>query len=287
MSPDEPLRYLALGGSAALGLVVGSFLNVVIHRLPAGKSVVTPRSACPDCSRPIPWHENVPVLSWILLRGRCAGCHAGISPRYAVVELLTGGLVVLAAWLLVVRPAGGVRDARAWMHFAAGVPFLGALVAASFIDLDLRILPDRITKRGMVAGPVLSALVAPGMQPVHWLPGLPPHGAALLLSVAGVLLGWGLLRAVAWAGEKAFRKEAMGMGDAKFMGMIGGFVGPLAVIWVLMIASLLGSVVGMAVLVVRREREIPFGPFLAAGAIAVFLAGERIREFVAALLAPA
>jgi len=276
--PETFVPALALAGAAALGLVLGSFLNVVILRLPAGRSVVTPRSACVGCGTLIRWFDNIPVLSWILLGGKCRACRMPISARYAVVELLTGALFTLAAWALLTRNDGQWREPAAWCRLAVAETYLAALVALSFIDLDHRILPDRITRPGMVAGPVLCALLAPGFQPVRLLPDLPVRGAALLLSLSGVLAGWGLIRLVAWAGEKAFRREAMGMGDSKLMGMIGGFLGPLAVPGVLAIASFLGSGIGLVAMAVTRDREIPFGPFLAAASVPLMLFPLEVVE---------
>ena len=183
MSLDRAVGLLVLAWAGALGLVLGSFLNVVIHRLPRGESVVTPRSRCPACGRGIRWHENLPLLSFAILGGKCRGCRAPIRWRYPAVEALTGGLFLLAAWWIVDPLAGGWREPSRWVHLLAAWFLLADLVALSFIDLDHRILPDRLTKPGMAAGAVFS-LLHPDLQPTGWLPGMPPGGAALALSVA-------------------------------------------------------------------------------------------------------
>ncbi|MHC4924530.1 MAG: prepilin peptidase [Planctomycetota bacterium] len=286
LSPEEFLPPFLLVSAAALGLVVGSFLNVVIFRMPAGESIVHPRSRCPGCKGLIRWYDNIPVLSWLLLRAKCRTCSEPISGRYAVVELFTGAVFAVAAWALVVRHGleGGIENPARVLHLLVGFGFLGSLIAASWIDLDHKILPDRITKRGMVLGPLCSGLLAPTMQPVGLLPDMTPHGAALILSMGGVLAGWGVIRIVAWAGEKAMGREAMGMGDSKFLGMIGGFVGPLAVLGTLVIASFLGSVIGIVVMAVKKDREIPFGPFLAVGAALLFVFPVEIPALLFSLL---
>jgi leader peptidase (prepilin peptidase)/N-methyltransferase len=278
---EGAFRALALVGAGALGLVVGSFLNVVVYRLPLGRSVVSPGSACPSCRAPIRWFDNIPVVSWLLLRGRCRACRAPVSPRYALVELLTGGLFVAACAALVLD-RGGLEDPQAWRHFAAALGLLSALVALSFIDLDHRILPDRITKPGMLLGPLCSAFLALRLQPVHLLPGLRPPLAALVLSLAGIAVGWGSLRLVAWAGGRIFRQDAMGLGDAKLMGMVGGFVGPVGVALAIGVGFLLGLVGGALHALRKGEFEFPFGPPLAAGAALVLLVPGTVVDAAAA-----
>jgi leader peptidase (prepilin peptidase)/N-methyltransferase len=284
-SPEIAFRWLALGGATALGLVVGSFLNVVIHRLPAGKSIVSPRSACPLCGRPIPWNENIPLLSFLMLGAKCRGCRAPISWRYPLVEVLTGGLFALAAWLLL--PAGRPEwwtDPAPWVHVAAAFVFLGTLVALTFIDFDHRILPDRLTKPGMAAGAVFSVALAiagegaRSLQPTEWIPSLPATGAALLLSLAGMVAGYGSLWLVGWLGEKAFRREAMGLGDAKLLAMVGAFTGPQGALLAAGVGMILGLVLGLVQQARTRDTTFPFGPALAAGGAAVFLAPAGVLE---------
>jgi leader peptidase (prepilin peptidase)/N-methyltransferase len=200
------------------------------------------------------------------------------------VELLTGALFLVAVHLLVLRHPGGVFRPGAWLHFGIVAPVLAALVALTFIDLDHRILPDRITKPGMAAGAVASLLL-PSLQPTAWIPSLPPAGAALLLAAAGMLLGYGSLWAVGWMGERMFRREAMGLGDAKLLAMIGAFTGPVGVAEAAGLGLLLGLLLGLAYRLRTGDPEFPFGPALAAGGAAAVLAPAEVREGAAAFAA--
>jgi leader peptidase (prepilin peptidase)/N-methyltransferase len=235
------------------GLCIGSFLNVVIHRLPLEESIVTPRSQCPACHAPIPWFYNIPVFSFLWLRARCANCKVKISWRYPAVELITALLFTAAAWLNPVP--------LAWpFHFY----FLGALVACTFIDLDHWILPDKITLPGIAIG-LLSAFVVPDL--------------ALLDSVAGVIFGGGIFYLVAWAYYAISKKEGLGGGDIKFLAMVGAFLGLQGAAITLVISSLLGSVVGVFLILVKRRKgntAMPFGPFLAGAAGIAFFFGNAI-----------
>ncbi len=244
------MRELLLGFVFVFGLCWGSFLNVVIYRLPRDESVVKPRSRCPKCRKLIPWYRNVPVLSWLALRARCGDCGARIA---TVVELLTG-LLFLAAALF-------DPEIRAWpFHFF----FLAALVACTFIDIDHWILPDKITLPGIAVG-LLGSLV------------IPSHG--VLASVAGVLVGGGILYFVAWAYHAYSGQEGLGGGDIKFLAMIGAFLGPKGALATLVLSSFLGSILGIFLIAVRGKKRgmaIQFGPFLALGAVAAFFFGEPL-----------
>jgi leader peptidase (prepilin peptidase)/N-methyltransferase len=269
-----------------LGLLVGSFLNVVIHRLPRGESVVRPRSRCPHCGHAITAFENVPVLSYLALRGSCRGCGARIALRYPALELLTG-LVFFA----VVARHGVAPGSLALFVFAS------LLIAASAIDFEHRIIPDAISVGGLVAGLVLAPAAA-------WLEGASPE-EALLRSAAGAALGFGMLWSVGfvharvcaasgrrfahWPGdEEAFPRAAsldywtwfpgMGFGDVKLMAMIGAFVGPAGVIEALVLGSAAGLVLGLSWMLLRRDWNAPFGfgPALAAGALLVALSPWRL-----------
>ncbi len=271
---------------------MGSFLNVVILRLPDGRSIVTPRSSCPACGALIRWHDNVPVLSWLLLRGRCRSCRGPIAVRYAVVEAATGALFALAAWAVVDRP-GLLARPEAYLRLLPALFLLGSLLAASVIDLDRRLLPDAITLPGAAVGLLLTSTMAPETLLLRdpWLADrllgtLPAAGAAAILALAGFLAGWGVLRVVAWAGEKAMGREAMGLGDAKFLGMIGTFVGPVDALLALVLASFAGTVVGLTRLLFTRDREIPFGPFLALGGAVLLLFHRDLRALLDALVLP-
>jgi leader peptidase (prepilin peptidase)/N-methyltransferase len=241
----------------ALGAATGSFLNVVIYRLPEGQSVVTPRSHCTKCGRTIPWYDNVPVLSWLLLRGRCRACKEPFSIRYPVVEALTA-LLLLA---LSLQFGWGLGLAFAF-YFAC------SLLVVTYIDLDHRIIPDRITLPGIAVG-LLLALVAPAEM--RW--------TAVQSWALGTLVGGGILWLVAWGYELATGREGMGGGDIKLLAMIGAFLGWQGVLVTLLLASLVGSIVGTAWMVARggdRRLAIPFGPFLAVGALIALFWGEKI-----------
>ena len=271
--------------SAVLGACIGSFLNVCIWRIPRDESVVAPRSHCPACNRLIPWYLNIPVLSWLLLRGRCRWCRQPISARYIGVELLTAVLfcIVFLQYAFESPMLGMVP-----LVDAALIPvywiFLAALVCGTFVDLDHMILPDSVTIGGMIAGPVFSALV-PAMH----------HGATvwydgLLKSGIGEIAGFGLLFLVAVLGEKVFKKEAMGFGDVKLMGAVGAFLGWQAVLFVLIVGSLAGSVVGVTLILLKKtelQGRIPFGPYLSLGALIWVFWGQRILDGYIDIFLPA
>lgn len=244
------------------GLLFGSFLNAVIYRLPRGESILR-GSRCPACHRPIRWYHNVPVAGWLWLRGRCPDCDGRISIRYPLVEL-AGGLVLAAAvarWGLTVS--------------AASAAIFGYLmIVLALIDADERILPNAITLPGALAGLGLSFL-----DPrVSWLD-----------SVFGGLLGAGLLYFVAWAYLKVRGREGMGMGDVKMMLLIGAFLGWRGALETIFIGSLLGSLVGVALIRLARkdwEYELPFGTFLAAAALLVNFYGPELLDWYLALVGP-
>jgi leader peptidase (prepilin peptidase)/N-methyltransferase len=252
-------------------------------------SIAKPRSRCPRCSAPIPWHDNIPVAGWLLLRGRCRACRAPIPVRYPFVELLMAALFFVVA--RVVLPEEALRRPLAspnwmvWLDWAVRCAITAALVALSLIDLDYRILPDAITKPGIVLGPVL-AFVAPAVQPTsvigRWTIGgltleglIGPHFTALLHGILGAALGWAVLWSIGRLGSIAFRKPAMGFGDVKMFAAMGGVLGFWCLL-ALFVATLCGAVVGIVFKLVAKGRYIPFGPFLAVGMWVVMLWGERV-----------
>jgi len=285
------LHWAAMGWAFAFGAVVGSFLNVVVARVPAGESIVHPRSRCPACRTPIAWHDNVPVLSWMLLRGRCRACRAGISLRYPLVELLGG-----SAALVAVLRHGLSLAALAEFGFAA------MLLALSFIDLDTWLLPHVMTVPLLVAGVGLSAL---GLT----------AAPSFLASLAGAAAGWLSFAAVSVIGEKVLKKEALGFGDVWLLGGIGGWVGVGGLLPVVLLASVQGTVIGLGLIVAGRgqpgpepgsgpgpaavEQEgaapvadadwvpprnaVPFGPFLAAGALEWLWLQDWLAQAIPAL----
>ena len=258
----ETLRLVLAG---CFGLVIGSFLNVVIWRLPQGQSLVSPPSSCPGCGKSIRWFDNIPVFAWILLRGRCRSCKTGISVRYPLVEALTGGLFVLAAW----------RWPDDLVTTAVVSVALAALVAISFIDWDHKIIPDRITKPGIVFGVAVAPLTV--LHPPDWIEGLKPALSAWLHAGAGVLAGALVILAIRFLGTLVFRKEAMGLGDVKLLAFIGAFVGPVGVLYALVLASVAGATVGVLRLLWSRGRPQRFGLVVRQGETEI----ERDRALIA------
>jgi leader peptidase (prepilin peptidase)/N-methyltransferase len=238
--------------AAALGSTFGSFLNVCIYRLPRDQSLVSPPSTCPSCGQRIAWYDNVPVLGWLLLAGKCRRCHAAISIQYPLIELLVALLWGAAVW-----------HYRLTWHAVDAAVFGTLLLGIAVTDARHYIIPDEFTWGGLALGLAL-ALAA----------GLPALGEALV----GAVVGFTLLYAVAWAGEKAFKKEAMGGGDIKMMAMVGAFVGWKGVLLTIFGGALLGTLIFVPISL-RTKRLVPFGIFLAAGAAVTFVAGDAIVEW--------
>ena len=336
-----------------LGCIVGSFLNVCIYRLPLGLSIVTPKSHCPHCKYSIPWYLNLPLVTWLALRGRCKNCGAPISPRYFTVELLTG-IAFLSCWL-----AFGEKSAALALVYAI---FIAGMIAATFIDFEHFIIPDEITLGGIVAG-LAASLFLPSVQGEH------TRGGGILQSLIGVLAGAGTIYAILRLGKLLFGRqrvklpldakiiftetsvhlpdreipyeelfyrksdvivlrartlelvdrgytdalvrlspsaleiggekidpatvaymeavsaeiilprEAMGLGDVKFMGAIGAFIGWQGVIFSLMISSVIGAVAGVTLIAMRRRRwssRMPYGPYIALAAVIWIFAGKEV-----------
>ena len=272
---SEPAVFTGLGG--ALGLLVGSFLNVVIHRLPQmmerdwkcqcaelhGQpppefeplSLVRPRSRCPKCGHAITALENIPVISWLLLRGRCSACQASISPRYPIVEALTGAVSLFAAW-----------------HFGFGWAAAGALIliwsliALCFIDFDTQLLPDSITL------PLLWCGLLFNLSGVY---------TDLHSAVLGALAGYLSLWSVYWLFKLATGKEGMGHGDFKLLAAIGAWLGWQVLPLTILLSSVVGALVGIAMIVLAkhgRNVPIPFGPYLAAAGLLALFWGRRLTE---------
>lgn len=268
-----------------LGLAIGSFLNVCIARIPERQSVVSPRSRCPRCAHPISWYDNVPILSYLVLRGRCRNCHAGISPRYPLVEGLTGLISLLLALRYGLSAGWGI-----YLAFSA------SLIVLVLIDLDHRILPDVITLNGIWIGLGASLFLAQPSQLAERLYGLvgadvdSPLLIALGGSLAGAVFGGGLL----WLVREAFFLlrgiEGMGFGDVKMMAMVGAFLGVPLTLLTILLGSVVGSIIGIAVIRLfgkSRDYELPFGTFLGAGAIVAVLYGnEIVRLYVDNFLPP-
>jgi leader peptidase (prepilin peptidase)/N-methyltransferase len=263
----EPLATVFV---ALFALAIGSFLNVVIHRLPRGESLVAPRSRCPGCRAPIAAWQNVPVLSWLFLRGRCASCRTRISIRYPMVELGTA-LLALAFWKLF-----GPTPA-----FLVATPFALAMLVLFFTDWDHQLLPDPVTLGGFAAGMALA----------WWNPFLSGEAGwgRMWSALSGAALGAGVLWGIGAAYTRLRGVEAMGMGDVKMMAMVGAFAGPGGVLFTLFAASIVGAVVGIALIPLRGRTlkdTLPFGCFLAPAALAALLWGRRALEAYLSLVRP-
>lgn len=285
----------------ALGACVASFLNVVVWRVPRGESIVSPPSHCPKCNAPIRWWQNIPIVSWLALRGRCANCHEPISPRYILVELL-GGVLFCAAFVkycpLVVlsQPNGVFLDyAKAVVLLVVWV-WISLMIVGSLIDFDHKLLPDFVTIGGMVLGVVtnlavtivnyiLLPLVANDTDQYAVVIGVEGLIRSLsypiLWSLSGLVFGFGLLWLIRFAGSKAFKREAMGMGDVFLMGAVGALFGPVAVLFTLIMSSLVGSIVGVSMIAMSKTRfgrfvEIPYGPYICMGCLAWMFYGPEI-----------
>ncbi|MDF1554710.1 MAG: prepilin peptidase [Deferrisomatales bacterium] len=256
----DPIILWGGGVAATFGAVVGSFLNVVIHRMPRGESLSFPPSHCPRCAAGIrPW-DNVPIISYLILRGRCRACSQPISPRYPLVEAAMAGLA-----------------AGTWLQFGPSIAFgvyfvfLAGLLAITFIDLDHKIIPDSLSLGGTVLGVAASFFTGVGWK----------------ASMAGALLGGGLLLAVALGYYALTRREGMGLGDAKLLAAIGAFLGWQAVLFTVFVSSVVGSVVGISVAVWQRSDlrfEVPYGPFLALGGVLYLFWGQPLITWYLSVL---
>ncbi len=246
-----------------IGLCIGSFLNVCIYRLPLSKSIVSPRSMCWNCATPIAAYDNIPIVSYLWLRGRCRHCGIGIPPRYPMVELL-GGLFALGTYL----KFGLTIEALIYFIFFA------VLLMVTFIDLDHRIIPDSITLPGI---------------PVFFIAGLFLPRITYIEALLGILIGGGSLLIVAWTYSAIAKKEGMGGGDIKLLAMIGAIVGWKGVLFTIFVASLVGTLAGLLAMLRLRQGmklAVPFGPFLSIGCITYIFFGPPLLAWYFGLLSP-
>ncbi len=271
-------------GAAAflIGLLIGSFLNVCILRIPRNESIVTPASHCPKCNATIAPYDNIPVLSWLFLGGKCRNCRAKISILYPAIELLTGVLLYMC-YRQFGLTVGGVR----WAVFSA------LIVVLTATDIRERILPDMVNLAGFVIGMAFSFFILPTDGAAMWLSNrmfdFPPPRPVISFTdaILGALVGAGLLWIV---GEGYFRlrgKEGMGLGDVKMMGMVGAFLGLKRTLLTVLVGSLLGSLIGILIVLLSRkgrDYELPFGAFLGAGALLVIFFGTPILNWYQSLL---
>ena len=263
--------------SFGLGACIASFLNVVIWRVPRGESIVSPPSHCPKCNALIKWYQNIPILAWLALRGKCANCKAPISPRYILIEAL-GGLLFLAAF----REYGLTIDTPVmWI-------WISLMIVGSMIDFDHKLLPDFVTVGGMVLGVgfvmvkvALAALCMGGFDLALASP--------VLVSMVGLVFGCGLLWLIRFLGSKAFKREAMGLGDVFLMGAVGALFGPVAVLVTLILSSVFGSIVGVSMVALSKTKfgkfvEIPYGPYICMGCLAWMFYGPELVNWYLRLM---
>jgi leader peptidase (prepilin peptidase)/N-methyltransferase len=268
---SSPLMTVMAG---VFGAMWGSFFNVVIARVPRHESIVRPGSHCPSCGQPIRAFDNVPILSYLWLRGRCRSCAARISPRYPLVELLSAAIAAAIWWRFVAADpaqAAGIRVARFACYFA----FAGVMVVLSFIDLATRLLPDVIT---------LPAI------PILYLAAFGAHGADWLERLIGASAGYLVFRLIADFYFYVFKREGLGLGDGKLLAVVGAVLGWKALPFVVFAASFLGPLVGLPLALIARRRsgagvslrrlQVPFGPFLAAAAVAYMFVAPWLYAWV-------
>lgn len=243
------------------GTIIGSFLNVCIYRIPLGRSIVRPGSSCCNCGKLIQWFDNIPLLSYLILKGKCRHCSAAISFRYFLVEMITA-----------------LSGVGLLLHFSLSVAFVVyfiyacALIIVVFVDIERREIPDEISIPGIFVGILLMMLVNYG-SPRMLLD-------SALNSILGAIVGWGSMFLLAVVGELIFRKEALGGGDMKLMAMIGAFLGWKLVLLTFFISPLLGTVAGIVVMIRHKENVIAYGPYLALGSIVCLLYGEKILSYI-------
>jgi leader peptidase (prepilin peptidase)/N-methyltransferase len=258
MASTEAIVGLALLG--VCGLMVGSFLNVCIARLPRGESIVRPRSRCPRCQAPIRWFDNVPVVSYVVLGGRCRACRARISRRYPIVELLTAVAFVVQ----------GLAFADEPLMLGSRLVLTALLIVLFGTDIDTERLPDILTLPGIAVGLAWSMVGPPGLED----------------SLLGIAFGAGILLAIRWLWRWWRGVDGMGLGDVKMLAMIGAFLGWQQILVVLFFASVAGAVVGVSLTVLRGrslQSRLPFGAFLAVAAFAASVWGEALRAWYASL----
>jgi leader peptidase (prepilin peptidase) / N-methyltransferase len=246
--------YLVDIAVVVFGVIIGSFLNVCIYRLPKEKSIVIPASFCPSCEKSIKFYDNVPIISYLLLRGKCRQCGTHISIRYPVVEFITAFL-----FLMLFKKYGLSFELFVNMFF------ISLLIVISFIDLDFRIIPDVLSIGGLIVGFALSFFRKPFFF--------------YLDAVYGILIGGGILFVIAYGYQFLRKQEGMGGGDIKLLGMIGAFCGIKGVVFSLMSGSLIGTLVGIPMMLIKgkdTKYAIPFGPFLSLGALIFIFFGDRI-----------
>ncbi|MBR2939329.1 MAG: prepilin peptidase [Kiritimatiellae bacterium] len=267
---DPELKTILCVFAFGLGASIASFLNVVAWRVPRGESIVRPPSHCPKCNAPIRWWQNIPILSWLALRGRCANCRAPISPRYIVVETIGALLFLAVAWVFL-PSVSEVLFLWIWCSL---------MLVGSVIDFDHKLLPDFVTVGGMVLG-VAKALADSALMLVYGVDRVAAWLMPVAWSLSGLVFGFGLLMFIRTVGTKAFKREAMGMGDVFLMGAVGALFGPVAVLFTLIVSSVLGSVAGLSLVALAKTKfgrylEIPYGPYICGACLVWIFFGPEI-----------
>ncbi len=287
LSPENPLAPslpVACALMGVLGAMIGSFLNVVIHRLPREQSIVFPNSTCPKCRSKIKAYDNIPILSFLILRGQCRACGAPISARYPAVEALTALLFVVVTW----------HDGWSFA-LAFDLAFAASILALIFIDAEHMILPNAITYPGILFAVISRAVIPYFAGPAHFddlpqlitlfPPAYPAWAVSLIGAAIGALAGGGSLWLMGFLWEKLRGVEAMGLGDVKMMLMVGAYLGWRLTILTILVAALSGSLTGVSMMLRRGSRDLqmmlPFGIFLGIGSIVSLLLGTRIIEWYA------
>ena len=290
---DDTLLIVLAVTAFCFGASIASFLNVVIWRVPRGESIVSPPSHCPKCGTPIKGYQNIPILAWLFLRGKCATCKAPISPRYILIETL-GGCLFLAAYLKIFGVLfhyfhesvffGWVN----WFQLGVMWVWIALMIVGSMIDFDHKVLPDFVTVGGMILG-VAAHLVYTGVNfataQLSAFEALFP----VLGSLSGLAVGFGLFALIRLLGTKAFKREAMGMGDVFLMGAVGALYGPMAVLFVLIFSSLFGSVIGVSLIALSKTKfgkfvEIPYGPYICLATLLWMFYGIEIVKWYLGLM---
>jgi len=240
-----------------IGAIIGSFLNVCIFRLPEGKSIIHPRSSCPKCGKPIRFYDNIPILSYFILLGKCRDCREAISPQYAIIEALTGFLLVCLYLKYGNTPA-----------LPATFIFCAALIVITFIDLEHQIIPDVITLPGI---------------PIFYLASVLIMKLSYLDALLGLLIGGGTLYLISFGYRFFTKREGMGMGDVKLLAMLGAFLGWKSLIFILFFSSFFGALVGVIIILLKKgnmKYAIPYGPFLSAAAVAYIFWGDIFSAYL-------
>ncbi len=269
----------------AIGSAIGSFLNVCIYRLPRDLSIVSPPSHCTWCNELVRWYDNIPVLSYFALNGRCRHCGTPFSIRYPAIEAVNGLVFVYLAHHFYLHPGAAFEP---MMMLISGV-LCSALLVVSAIDIERQIIPDEITLSGLVIAPVFSFIYpqlhkcgGPVVGRFTTLLGITdyPRLCALVASLLGMAAAGGFIYVTGFIGTKIFRKEAMGFGDVKLMAMMGGFLGWAGGIAAILVGCIFGAVIGIAIWIFKRESRIPFGPYLSLGCVTVLLFSPHLKRLI-------